>query len=160
MGIPIFQPYKFDAKRMRTQIGDFLIDTFPVPHNGCENRGMLIKAEEQTIAFMTDLEYCPYDFSQKTINVLLVECNYIADLVNEDDKNYHKILGHCELETTLGIIKNCQKHLRKVFLIHASKGASMDKERALERIKEEIPAYIEVEFIKENMAYEISEVPF
>lgn len=161
MGIPIFLPYKFEAKRMRTMLGDFLIETFPVPHNGIENRGMLIKADGQTIAFMVDLEYCPYDFSKTPINVLIVECNYIEDLVDDDIPNLrHKVLGHCELETTIGIIKNCQKHLRKVFLIHASKGVTMDKDRAIEQIRNAIPDYIECEFVKDNTEYNISEIPF
>lgn len=161
MGIPIFLPYKFEAKRMRTQIGDFQVETFPVPHNGVENRGMIIDADGQKIAFMVDLEYNPYDFSKLPIIILIVECNYIEDLVDDDIPNIrHKVLGHCELETTIGIIKNCQKHLRKVFLIHASKGVTMNKERALKEIREQIPDYIEIEFCKDNTVYDISECPF
>lgn len=161
MGIPVFLPYKFEAKRMRTMIGDYQIETFPVPHNGTENRGMLIDADGQKIAFMVDLEYCPYDLSQIPINVLIVECNYIEDLVDDDIPNIrHKCLGHAELQTTIGIIKNCQKHLRKVFLIHASKGVTMDKKRALTEIRESIPEYIDCQFVKDGQTYNISEIPF
>jgi phosphoribosyl 1,2-cyclic phosphodiesterase len=161
MGIPVFLPYKFEAKRMRTQIGDFQVETFPVPHNGVENRGMIIDADGQKIAFMVDLEYCPYDLNKLPINILIVECNYIEDLVDDGIPNLrHKVLGHCELETTIGIIKNCQKHLRKVFLIHASKGVTMDKERAIKRIKEEIPESVECQFVRDGETYDISEIPF
>ena len=161
MGIPMFLPYKFQHERMKTSLGGFGIESFRVPHNGCTNNGFLIRAENQTIAFMVDLEYNPWDMSNIPINVLLVECNYISDLATDDLPNLvHKTLGHCELETTIGIIKNCQKHLRKVFLIHASKGKTMNKERALKRIREEIPSYIKCEFVKENTEYDISECPF
>ncbi len=35
---------------------------------------------------------------------MLIECNYIADMVDMDIPNYeHKILGHCELETCKGL---------------------------------------------------------
>ena len=162
MGITVFTPYHYaEHVRIRARIGDFQIESFPVPHNGVENRGFFIKADGQTICFMVDLEYCPYDLSKLPINILIVECNYINDLVDDNLPNLqHKCLGHCELETTIGIIKNCQKHLRKVYLIHASKGVTMDKERAIKRIKEEIPDYIECEFVKDNTEYNISEIPF
>ena len=78
MGIPVHTPYKdYRHSRLRTKIGDFHVDSFAVPHNGCENRGFLIKADGQTICFMVDLEYNPYDFSKLPINILIVECNYI-----------------------------------------------------------------------------------
>lgn len=162
MGIPVWEPYKdTEHKRLRTKIGDFQIESFPVPHNSVENRGFLIKADEQTICFLVDLEYCPYDLSQQSINILIVECNYIEDLVDDDIPNLrHKCLGHCSLDTCIGIIQNCKKYLQKVFLIHASKGVTMDKDRALKKIREVIPEYIDVEFCKDNTVYDISECPF
>ncbi len=161
MGIPVFQPYLFGAKRLKIKLVDFQIESFPVPHNGVENRGFIITVDEQKICFLIDLEFCPYDLSKQGINVLIVECNYISDLVDDSLPNIvHKTLGHCELQTTIGIIQNCKKHLRKVILTHMSKGATMDKERALKEIKSNIPEYIEVVFAKENTVEDISEIPF
>lgn len=162
MGIPTHTPYKdTEHKRLRTKLGDFQINSFPVPHNGCENRGFIIEVDGQKICFLIDLEYCPYDLSKQDINVLIVECNYISDMVPDDLPNIqHKVIGHCELQTTIGIIYNCQKYLRKVILTHMSKGSTMDKERALKEIKTSIPEYIEVVFAKENAVEDISEVPF
>lgn len=162
MGIPMFLPYRHPEKpRIRTHLGDFWIDSFPVPHNGCENRGFIIEVDGQKICFLIDLEYCPYDLSKQGINVLIVECNYISDLVDDKLPNIaHKTLGHCELQTTIGIIQNCKKHLRKVILTHMSKGATMDKDRALKEIKAAIPPNIEVVFAKDNTVEDISEIPF
>ncbi len=162
MGIPTYTPYiNTEHKRLKTRLGDFVIESFPVPHNGVENRGFIITTEGQNICFLIDLELCPYDLSNKDINVLIVECNYISDMVPDDLPNIqHKVIGHCELQTTIGIIQNCQKHLRKVILTHASKGATMDKERALKEIKASIPDYIEVVFAKDNTTEDISECPF
>lgn len=162
IGIPIHTPYKdTEHKRLKTRLGDFTVESFPVPHNGAENRGFIITTEGQNICFLIDLEYCPYDLSNKDINVLIVECNYISDLVDDSLPNIvHKTLGHCELQTTIGIIQNCQKHLRKVILTHASKGATMDKKRVLKEIKTKIPDYIEVVFAKDNTSVDISECPF
>jgi ribonuclease BN (tRNA processing enzyme) len=132
-----------------------------VPHNGVENRGFIITVEGQKICFLIDLEYCPYDLSEQGINILICECNYISNLVPDDIPNLrHKVIGHCELETTIGIINNCKKHLRKVILTHMSKGETFNKEIAMERIKQNIPAYIDVEFAGENKTIDISEIPF
>ena len=162
MGIPVFEPYQFtEHKRLKAKMGGFEVQSFLIPHNSVENRGFLITTEGQTICFLIDLEYLPYNFQNIPINVLIVECNYIDDLVDGDIPNIrHKVLGHCELNTTIGIIQNCQKHLRQVFLTHASKGVTMDKERALKKIRECIPEYVQCEFVKENSIYDISEVPF
>lgn len=162
MGIPTFTPYKdIDHKRLRTRLGDFQIESFPVPHNGVENRGFIITVDEQRICFLIDLEYLPYNMKSQKIDTLIVECNYITELVDDDIPNIrHKCLGHSSLETTIGIIKNCQKHLKHVLLVHASKGVTMNKQLALERIRGEIPAYITVDFCKDNTTYDISPCPF
>ena len=162
IGIPVFEPYKdTEHKRLRTRLGEFQIDSFPVPHNSCENRGFLITTEEQTVCFLVDLEYLPYNLESYKIDTLIVECNYISELVDDDIPNLrHKCLGHCSLDTTIGIIKNCQKHLKYVYLIHMSKGETMDRIKAMERIRQEIPAYISVNFCRDNTAYNISPCPF
>ncbi len=162
MGITTYTPYMdTEHKRLKTQIGDFKIESFPVPHNGCENRGFIIRVDDQTIMFLIDLEYMPYDVSSIPIDTLIVECNYIEDLVDGNLPNIqHKCMGHSSLESTIKIIKNCQKHLRRVYLTHASKGVTMDKDRAIKRIYEEIPNYIQVEFLKDNVTKDISLCPF
>ena len=162
MGIKTYTPYKFaEIKRARVKIGDFTIESFPVPHNGVENRGFIITVDGQKICYLCDLEYCPFDLSKQDINILICECNYISDLVDDSLPNIvHKTLGHCELSTTIGIINNCKKHLRKVVLVHMSKGVTFNKQVALERIKSEIPKFIEVEYAEENKVSDLSEIPF
>ena len=41
MGVPMLLPYRLEAKRIRTMIGSYIIESFPVPHNGVENRAFL-----------------------------------------------------------------------------------------------------------------------
>lgn len=162
MGIKVHTPYLDTAHtRMRTRISSFVIDSFPVPHNGVENRGFIITVDGQKICFLIDLEYCPYDLSKQGINVLICECNYISELVPDDIPNLrHKVIGHCELNTTIGIINNCKKHLRKVILTHMSKGETFNKEKAMDKIIAEIPPYIDVEFAKADTVIDISDCPF
>lgn len=158
----MFLPYRHpEVTRTRTHLGEFTVESFPIPHNGTDNRGFLIDIDGQRICYLCDLELCPYDLTDKGIDVLIIECNYISDLVDEDIPNLrHKCLGHLELETCLGIIKMCQKRLHKVILIHMSKGVTMDRERAMKRIREEIPFYVEVDFAKSGETYDLNKIPF
>lgn len=127
LGIKVFTPYEqldriqADNKVMLAEkMGGFDITAFQVPHNGTRNCGFLIRVDGQKILYLTDLEYCPYSFKNQHINHMLVECNYIKDMVDTDIPNYvHKLKGHCELETTKGIVKtNNSDDLRTVILCH------------------------------------------
>lgn len=127
MGIKVFTPYEdldrieADENVMLTEkIGGFTIKAFQVPHNGTRNCGFLIYADGQKILYLTDLEYCPYSFKNTKVNQMLIECNYIKDMINTDLPNYiHKVRGHCELETTKGIVAtNNSEALQNVILCH------------------------------------------
>ena len=94
---------------------------FYLPHNGIPNFGYLIEhAEMGKLLFMTDMEYSRYDFSALSINHLLVEANYDMEFVDRNIPNYeHKLLGHCSIQTTCGIIRaNKTPELRSVTLCH------------------------------------------
>jgi hypothetical protein len=162
MGIPLFEPYKdTEHKRLRTRLGEFTVESFPVPHNGCENRGFLIKTEEQTICFMTDLEYCPYDLSSQKIDTMIIELNYQEELISDiDEHRRHVVLGHCSESTTIGILKQNIKYLKNVILIHMSTSGYLNRNIAMKRIREEIPEYINVCWAKPNTNYNISLIPF
>ena len=59
------------------QIGSFMVTPFNVPHDtGIECYGYLIKHEEMgQLLFLTDLEYCKYNFSKLNIEHIMVEAN-------------------------------------------------------------------------------------
>lgn len=156
---PVYQPY-LGAKRQHTHIGDFDITCFDVPHNGVENRGFIIRVDGQTICYMTDLEYCPYSLASQNIDTMIVECNYMKNLVPDDLPNLqHKVLGHCELETTIGILQDNLRTLKHVILVHMGLG-TLDREKAMQRIREVVPEYITVMWARAGRNYDISDVPF
>ena len=161
MGIPTYTPYKdTEHKRLRTTLGDFRVESFPVPHNGVENRGFLISADGQTICFMTDLEYCGYSLASQNIDTMIVECNYMEELVSEDLPQYtHKVLGHCSLNTTIGILQDNLKNLKHVVLVHMGQG-TLNREKAMQRIREVVPEWITVEWAKAGETYDLSACPF
>jgi phosphoribosyl 1,2-cyclic phosphodiesterase len=158
---PVWKPYLSEHKRQHTHLGSFDIQSFDVPHNGCECRAFLITVDNTRILYCTDAEYIPYSLKGQNINVMLIECNYISDLVKDENTHReHVFKGHMELETTLGVIKDNIKHLRKVILCHMSMSGSLDRDKAMERIREEVPDYISVEWAKAGNVTDISEIPF
>ena len=157
---PVWKPYEIERKKLHTHLGDFDITSFDVPHNGVENRGFLIGVDSQQICYITDAEYCPYKLSSKNIDTLIIECNYMSELIRDDLPNLqHKVLGHMELETTIGIIKDNMKSLKNVILVHMGAG-SLDRIAAMIRIRKVIPSYINVIWAKAGETYNISKIPF
>lgn len=123
MGIPIYKPYdETVACPLRITYGSFMVQAFELPHNGTPNYGFLITVGNQKILYMTDFEYCQYVFKKQQVNHILIECNYIPELVDRDIPNYeHKLRGHCSLPTCLDFIKsNKTDALRTVILCHLS----------------------------------------
>lgn len=113
----------------RRGIGRFTAQPFYLPHNGVPNFGYLIEhAEMGKLLFMTDMEYCRYDFRALIINHLLVEANYDMELVDRGIPNYeHKLLGHCSIQTACGIIRvNRTPELRTVTLCHLGQFSDTD----------------------------------
>lgn len=105
----------------RTQLGGFTIQPFYLPHNDTPNFGYLIEHQEMgKLLFMTDMEYCKYDFSGLHVDHLLIEANYDMELVDRNIPNYkHKLLGHCSIQTACGIIRvNRSPALKNVILCH------------------------------------------
>ena len=96
-------------QRMKRQkIGSFSVIPFSVPHGETECDGWLINTPDGRILFITDAEYCPYDFSKMHINYGLIECNYAEDYIRIEDsspKYNHVLTGHMELETCKRLIQ-------------------------------------------------------
>ena len=129
-GIPVFEPYK--GGRQYAKLGSFKVHAFDVPHDGTPNRGFLIECGEGigNMLYMTDLEYSAYTFRSYKVSHMLVEANYQKEYVSEEvSKRNHVLQGHCELNTTLGIIEaNKTDALRNVILCHLSAESADPKE--------------------------------
>jgi hypothetical protein len=114
-----------NLKRTREEnIGKFSVVPFSVPHNDTPCDGFLIRHKDLgSLLFITDAEYCPYDFSKFQINHIMVECNYSKDYINHEEVgNYEHVLrGHMELETCKRLIEaNKSGSLRSIGLMHLS----------------------------------------
>ena len=131
------------------QIGSFTVVPFNVPHDTeIECYGYLIKHDEMgKLLFLTDLEYCKYDFSGMKVEHIMVEANYNMDLVDRNEPNYeHRLRGHMSLDTALKFIStNDNPALRNVVLIHLSDKSgdpALFKQRTEETIKYGANVYV------------------
>lgn len=108
------------VERKPIKCGEFTITPFYVPHNGVANFAYIIKCGEHRIAWMTDLEYCPYILKSQNLTEIFCECNYQADLVDRDLPQYvHKLRGHLSLDSCVNLIEaNRTDSLKTVLLLH------------------------------------------
>lgn len=150
-------------QRMRKQkLGGFSVIPFHVPHNGTECDGWMITHEELgRLLFITDAEYCPYNFSKMGITHAMIECNYSEDYMGADVENRgHVLMGHVELQTCKRLIRSIESsELRSVGLIHLS-GQNSDSERFRREIKEIVDCDVSVWIADKGFETELSLNPF
>lgn len=145
----------------RVCLGGFTIQPFYLPHNGVPNFGYLIEHDEMgKLLFMTDMEYCRYDFKALSINHLLVEANYDMELVDRSIPNYeHKLMGHCSIQTACGIIRaNQTPELRTVTLCHL--GAFSDEEDFKRQAAESAGPGVDIAVADFSKVFNMSLIPF
>ena len=147
MGIKVYMPKSMSAKYKSTNVvvveerkqyanGRFKIIPFAVPHDGVECYAYLIYAGGHRIAWLTDLEYCPYVFKKQKLTDIFCECNYQKERVDTQLANYsHKIRGHMSDSTALEFVKaNVNECLGNVILLHMSK-ESCNSDEVIEKMK-------------------------
>lgn len=133
-------------RKKKHEIGGFTIMSFSVPHNETECDGFLILHDEiDSLLFITDAEYCRYDFSKFKVSHIMVECNYSMDYVKHDYSNLEHILkGHMELETCKRFVKtNSSQYLRSVGLLHLS-NENADTRRFVRETKQIVDSDVNV----------------
>ena len=148
---------------IKCQIGKFTATPFNVPHDtDIECYGYLIEHEEMgKLLFMTDLQYCKYNFAKQGINHILIESNYSMDLVDRDEPNYeHRLRGHMSLDTALKFIStNDNPLLLNVVLIHLS-DKSGDPAQFTEETKKTIEYGANVYVARKGLEVNLNLCPF
>lgn len=176
-GIPVFTAFETQtaletitgertialSPRRTRQIGSFTVTPFNVPHDTeIECYGYLIEHEEMgKLLFLTDLEYCKYDFSGVKVEHIMVEANYDMQLVDRDEPNYeHRLRGHMSLDTALKFIStNDNPNLRTVCLLHLS-ASSSDAELFLKKAKETVKYGADCHIAQKGLNISLDLVPF
>lgn len=149
--------------RMKSQnLGNFKVIPFHVPHNGTECDGWIVEHEQiGKLLFITDAEYCPYDFSKYGINHALLECNYCEDYIDSEAENRsHVFLGHMEFQTCKRLIETINtESLRTVGLLHLSP-CNGNPVRFRNEIKELVDCDVNVFVAEKGHETELGLLPF
>ena len=149
----------------KIKVGNFTVTPFNVPHDpDIECYGYLIEHEEiGKLLFLTDLEYCKYNFSKQNVNHILCECNYDKDLVDENYENSlrNRVLKtHMELRTFLDFIStNDNPALRNVVLLHLSDKNGNPVE-FLQKTKETVKYGTDCYIAEKGLEVDLSLCPF
>ena len=150
------------TRMQKKKLGSFTVIPFRVPHNGTECDGWLITHKELgRLLFITDAEYCPYDFSKTEITHAMIECNYSEDYIDNDAENLsHVLRGHMELKTCKRLVQKISNlYLRSICLIHLSSHNS-ESERFRHEIKEIVDCDVNVWVAEKGFETELSLDPF
>ncbi len=161
MGIKVWKPFSESNLTDRMKFGGFSVQCFPLPHNGVANFGFYINLEGQKILYLTDYEYCRFNFKSLQVNHIICECNYQDKLVSRDLANYeHKIRGHCSLETCKSFIAaNKTTALRTVILCHMGSETTVAEE-CLEEVKNVVGEVVKCVCAAAGETVELSLYPF
>lgn len=166
MGIKVWKPYieyaEFTSQRIYHKVfGKFSVKCFPLPHNGTDNFGFLIEVDEQKILYLTDYEYCKFNFKSLQVNHIICECNYQKELVERDLPNYeHKIRGHSSLDYCKSFIQaNKTSALRTVILCHMGTETTIAEE-CLAEVQNVVGEVVNVVVAHKDLKVELSKYPF
>lgn len=162
-GVPEKRPFR---------VGSFTATPLYLPHTTrdkdtgllipCPNFGYLVEHEEMgRLLYMTDFEYCRYNFKAMRLNHLVIECNYCNELVDKTAENYrHRLQGHCSLDTCKNFINvNHTAALRTVTLVHLSEEAA-DPEQILKEVKAVVGNYVLVQIARPGLEVNLDLCPF
>ena len=151
-------------KRMnRKKLGSFSVIPFRVPHGETDCDGWLIDTAEGRVLFITDAEYCPYDFSKMNINYGLIECNYSMDNISfehDEVKNRRVVQAHMEVQTCKRLIHSINSEsLRSIGLIHLS-AENGNPQRFRDEIRSVVDSDVNVWIAEKGAEKEFRLTPF
>lgn len=111
-------------------LGDFTVESFPVPHDAYDPCGFVIHGAGRTVGFLTDLGYATHAVIERVrkADVLVLEANHDLELLKADTKRpwavKQRILarhGHLSNEAAAALaVEIVTDRLKHLFLGHLS----------------------------------------
>ena len=156
MGLKVFTPYESENPPKIVDMNPFSVQIFPLPHGETTCYGFYIKFDNHTMLYLTDFECCPFVFKKYQPDIILVECNYQTKFLNMNAENIrHKVLGHAELQTTVGFIEaNKTDALKTVILTHLGVG-SCDGNECVDEIRKVVKQGVTVDYARAGEIYKV-----
>lgn len=152
MGLQVFAPYH-DAVFSSAILGNYIINSFPLPHNGVPNCGFMIRHGTWKMVYLTDFEFCRFSLKSFHLNTMLVECNY-SDVLDGSSPNFeHVVKGHAGLKMVKNLIAhNASEDLQNVILCHLS-DRNADPTLIQKTIEKVVPPGCAVEIAEKGKIY-------
>lgn len=131
-------------KGVQFRLGSWIVLPFETEHDAAEPVGFLLYslAAQEKLLFATDTYYIPNTF--RGLNVVMVECNYSRDLLEENIKagriprllKNRLLRSHFSLDNVKTFLAaNDLSDCRRIYLLHLS-GGNSDPERFKREIQE------------------------
>lgn len=161
MGIKVWKPFSESNLTDYMKFGGFSVRCFPLSHNGTPNFGFYINVDGQKILYLTDYEYCRFNFKSLQVSHIICECNYQQELVSRDLANYeHKIRGHSSLNYCKRFISdNKTPALRTVILCHMGAETTIAEE-CLAEVQKVAGTGVKCLVATAGLEVELSQYPF
>lgn len=134
----------------RFEVGDFTVESFPVPHDACEPVGFAIRSADGIgVGVLTDLGHATKLVVERmrAMDVLVLESNHDMRLLQEDTArpwalkqrimSRHGHLSNDAAATLAGEV--CSERLRHVLLAHLSRDCNRP-EIAMRAVSQKLPA--------------------
>lgn len=159
------------APNITFAVGEFKVTPFYVPHTTrdnetrqiipCPNYGYLIDHPEVKMLYATDFEYIPYSFKAQRLNAMILECNHMDILGDDNSGKYEHVLkGHASISTTKRIVEvNRTPMLQNVILCHLS-AENANVEVMVEEIKKVARKRCQVDVARPGLQVGLSKYPF
>jgi len=121
-GIRVWKPYQDENKVQKAVFGEWKVRSFDLPHDNEPCVGYLIERNGFKLLYLTDLEYCKYNFKSLSVDAIIIETNYQDEYLQKDSGSYlHKVAGHMGLNACRDFIQaNRTDKLKTVILCHMS----------------------------------------
>ena len=159
IGFNVWEPYKFQEINhgiASVSIGEYALKSFPLPHDGVENRGACIYTPSGSkVLYMTDYEYCAFNFSGIDINTMMIECNYSIDPHDDQQNLEHVLRGHASLDYVCEFLKeNDNPNLKNVILCHLS-SLNADADMILNRVRSVVRKGVIVDIARKGKTFQL-----
>lgn len=159
-------------EKRSVRISQWIVTPFYLPHTTkdkdtgalipCPNFGYLIEHEEMgRMLYLTDFEYCKFNFKKMRVQHFLIECNHMDESLSRDSAKFeHVIKGHSSLSVCRDLIEaNKTSDLRNVILCHLS-SENADPETMQKEVQSAAGKWVKVDVAHAEDEYLLSKYPW
>lgn len=122
------------------KIGEYQVLAIETEHDCDGSVAYIIRSKGETLLFLTDAKYIKYNLKQFKFNQVMIECNYVDEIVETIDIHpalYKRLINsHMSLNTCIKTLKSLDlSQCKAIYLIHLSDRHAHEDKMATEVMK-------------------------